>query len=67
MDELTRRIKLLSEGIIQEINKANLPPIVVDLILSDILREVKDAEDIFEDEQKKEVEEMRKKNEVSCD
>ena len=43
-DELTLRVQTLEKKIVDAINSANLPPIIVDLLLNNLLREVKEAE-----------------------
>ena len=53
-DELTRRIQTLEGKIVNAINEADLPPIVVDLMLSNLLYEVREAKKSY-DPQVKEV------------
>lgn len=43
-DELTLRVQTLEKKIVDAINSANLPPIIVDLLLNNLLKEVKEAE-----------------------
>lgn len=43
-DGLTLRVQTLEKKIVDAINSANLPPIIVDLLLSNLLAEVKEAE-----------------------
>ena len=43
-DGLTLRVQTLEKKIVDAINSANLPPIIVDLLLNNLLAEVKEAE-----------------------
>ncbi len=43
-DELTLRVQTLEKKVVDAINESNLPPIVVDLLLNNLLKEVKAAE-----------------------
>lgn len=62
-DELTLRVQTLEQKIVDAINTANLPPIIVDLLLNNLLKEVKDAEQNYNPQ----VKEINLNNEVPCD
>ena len=46
-DGLTLRVQTLEKKIVDAINSANLPPIIVDLLLNSLLAEVKEAEQSY--------------------
>jgi hypothetical protein len=55
VDELTVRVQTLEKKIVDAVNESNLPPIIVDLLLNNLLKEVKQAELTYEPQPLKEV------------
>lgn len=62
-DGLTLRVQTLEKKIVDAINSANLPPIIVDLLLNNLLAEVKEAEQNY----KPQLKEINLNDEVPSD
>ena len=51
MDELTKRVRDTESKVIEVLNDSQLPPIIIDMLLTGVLRDVKQAEAAVDDAQ----------------